>query len=71
MANELAELLVYKLKAFQHGKTPLMADIIRFAISTCMRQEEICKALWMDVNEAKHTLLVRQRKDPSKNEINK
>ncbi|WP_188053276.1 hypothetical protein [Iodobacter fluviatilis] len=48
-----------------------MADIIRFAISTCMQQEEICKALWMDVHEAKHTLLVRQRKDPSKNEINK
>ncbi|MCX7208694.1 MAG: site-specific integrase [Proteobacteria bacterium] len=70
VANELAELLVYKPKAFQHGRTPPMADIIRFAISTCMRQEEICNALWMDVNEAKRTLLVRQRKDPSKKEIN-
>ncbi|AMC33138.1 hypothetical protein [Janthinobacterium sp. B9-8] len=48
-----------------------MADIIRFAINTtCMWQEEICKVLWMDVNEAKHILLVRQRKDSSKKEIN-
>ncbi|MGL4603638.1 MAG: tyrosine-type recombinase/integrase [Iodobacter sp.] len=70
VAGELDLLLGYKPVMFQHGRTPPMAEIIRFAIDTCMRQEEICKVLWLDLNEEKRTILVRQRKDPSKKEIN-
>ena len=38
--------------------------IIRFAISTAMRQEEICNARWSDVESRARMLLIRDRKDP-------
>ena len=40
--------------------------IVRFAVATAMRQEEICRAQWMDVNTRNKTLLIRDRKDPRK-----
>lgn len=38
--------------------------IIRFAIATAMRQDEICRLFWEDVDEVHRTILVRDRKDP-------
>lgn len=38
--------------------------IIRFAVATAMRQEEICTARWSDVEPRTRMLLIRNRKDP-------
>jgi integrase len=38
--------------------------IIRFAIATAMRLDEICRVEWADVNERTRMLLIRDRKDP-------
>lgn len=41
-----------------------MGRIIRFAIATAMRQEEICRVTWSDLNERTRMLTIRDRKDP-------
>lgn len=41
-----------------------MGRIIRFAVATALREEEICRIEWSDVNMKKKTVLVRDRKDP-------
>jgi len=41
-----------------------MGRIIRFAIATAMRQDEICRITWEDVNSRNKTLVIRDRKDP-------
>jgi integrase len=41
-----------------------MGRIIRFAIATAMRQEEICKIVWEDVDLTKRIVIIRNRKDP-------
>jgi len=38
--------------------------IVRFAIATAMRQEEICSIVWEDVDFEKRLIIVRDRKDP-------
>lgn len=38
--------------------------IIKFAIATAMRVDEICRVDWADVNERTRMLLIRDRKDP-------
>lgn len=38
--------------------------IIRFAVATAMRQEEICTIRWSDVETRSRMLLIRDRKDP-------
>jgi integrase len=38
--------------------------IIRFAVATAMRQEEICTVRWSDVEARARMLLIRDRKDP-------
>lgn len=43
-----------------------MADIIDFAVQSCMRVGEICRLEWGDLNEADRTILVRDRKHPTK-----
>ncbi|MPZ40665.1 MAG: tyrosine-type recombinase/integrase [Rhizobiales bacterium] len=47
-----------------------MGRIIRFAVSTAMRQEEICKIEWSDVDMKKRTVRVRDRKDPRRKDGN-
>lgn len=39
-------------------------DIVRFAVMTAMRRGEICRILWEDLNPAKKTIVIRDRKDP-------
>ncbi|HEX5776115.1 MAG TPA: site-specific integrase, partial [Caulobacteraceae bacterium] len=41
-----------------------MSRIVRFAIATAMRQEEICRVTWGDLNTRTKMLLIRDRKDP-------
>jgi integrase len=38
--------------------------IIQFAVATAMRQDEICRILWEDIDTGTHTVIVRDRKDP-------
>lgn len=41
-----------------------MSRMIKFAIATAMRQEEICRVTWSDLNERTKMLTIRDRKDP-------
>jgi len=41
-----------------------MTRIVKFAIATAMRQEEICRITWADLDEHAKIQLVRDRKDP-------
>jgi len=41
-----------------------MSRIIKFAIATAMRQEEICRVTWNDMNVRTKMLTIRDRKDP-------
>jgi integrase len=41
-----------------------MSRIIKFAIATAMRQEEICRVTWDDLNVRTKMLTIRDRKDP-------
>ncbi|KAF0180743.1 MAG: integrase family protein [Caulobacteraceae bacterium] len=44
--------------------------MVRFAVATAMRIEEICRIRWADVDEKKRTVTVRDRKDPRHKEGN-
>lgn len=44
--------------------------LIRFAVATAMRQEEICRIRWQDVDAGARTAIVRDRKDPREKEGN-
>lgn len=41
-----------------------MGRIIKFAVATAMRQEEICRMTWDDLNSRTKMLMIRDRKDP-------
>jgi integrase len=41
-----------------------MSRIIKFAIATAMRQDEICRVTWSDLNPRTKMLTIRDRKDP-------
>lgn len=47
-----------------------MSRIIRFAVATAMRQEEICSITWDDVDIRNRMVTVRDRKDPRKKDGN-
>ena len=38
--------------------------IVRFAVATAMRADEICRIRWDDIDHAKRTISIRDRKDP-------
>ena len=44
--------------------------IIRFAVATAMRQDEICRIEWSDVDLQRRTVKIRDRKDPRRKEGN-
>jgi integrase len=53
------------LKHFQSNKQQIpMARVIKFAIATAMRQEEIFRVSWSDLNKPTKMLAIRDRKDP-------
>ena len=41
-----------------------MSRIVKFAVATAMRQEEICRVTWSDLMDRTKMLLIRDRKDP-------
>lgn len=41
-----------------------LGRIMRFAVATAMRQDEICRIRWEDVDARARTVIVRDRKDP-------
>ncbi|MDA7946059.1 MAG: site-specific integrase [Hyphomicrobiaceae bacterium] len=47
-----------------------VARIVQFAVATAMRQAEICRIRWADVDERRRTVIVRDRKDPQKKDGN-
>jgi len=47
-----------------------MGRIVRFAVATAMRQEEICKIEWSDVDVHNRVVTVRDRKDPRRKDGN-
>jgi integrase len=61
-ANEIEQLLRY----FSYNKRQSipMVLIVKFAIGTAMREEEICRIKWEDIDEPHRTVIVRDRKDP-------
>ena len=38
--------------------------IVRFAVATAMRADEICRIRWADLDTAKRVVIIRDRKDP-------
>lgn len=44
--------------------------IVRFAVATAMRQEEICRIEWRDFDPRTRMLLIRDRKDPRRKDGN-
>lgn len=69
--NELDLLLAHCRKRAKHHSTLIpLADLLEFAIYSCMRQGEICRILWSDLDEQRRTVIVRDRKDPVKKEGN-
>ena len=59
--NEVKALIFY----FESRPTIIpISRIVQFAIATAMRQEEICKIEWTDVDFTKRLVVIRDRKDP-------
>lgn len=57
--------LIRHLEENDRLKIPV-GRIVRFAVATGMRQSEICRIRWADVDEQRRTVIVRDRKDPRK-----
>lgn len=53
----------------EHSKLP-MADIIDFAVLSAMRLSEVTGLLWCDYNARDRTILIRERKHPTKKTTN-
>lgn len=62
-ADEEIKALIALFDANPRQTIPI-GRIIRFAIATAMRLDEICRVEWADVNERTRMLLIRDRKDP-------
>ena len=60
--DELAKLFAH----FDNDRrqTHPMTRIVQFAIASAMRQEEICRVTWSDLNTRTKMLMIRDRKDP-------
>ncbi len=67
-ADELARLLDH----FDNDRRTLipMGTIVRFAIASAMRQEEICRIQWSEVDVQQRIVLVHDRKDPREKDGN-
>lgn len=66
--DEIKRLLDY-FDGYRYLMIP-MGRIVRFALASAMRQEEICRILWSDVDAQQHVALVRDRKDPREKDGN-
>jgi integrase len=60
--NELDRIIAYCDENVR--QTIPVSRIVKFAVATAMRQDEICSLLWTDVDFASCLAVVRNRKDP-------
>ncbi len=58
------DLLLKRFESRSNSDEIPMARIIKFAIATAMRQEEIFRVTWSDFNKRTKMLTIRDRKDP-------
>ncbi|OJW38471.1 MAG: integrase [Rhodanobacter sp. 67-28] len=67
-ADEIKRLLAH----FDHNRYLLipMGRIVRFALASAMRQEEICRIRWSEVDVERRVVLVHDRKDPREKDGN-
>lgn len=61
--DEIDQLLKHFVSKSNRQQIPV-ARVIKFAIATAMRQEEIFRVTWSDFNRRTKMLLIRDRKDP-------
>jgi integrase len=61
--DEIDQLLKHFVSKSNRQQIPV-AQVIKFAIATAMRQEEIFRVTWSDLNRRTRMLLIRDRKDP-------
>lgn len=66
--DEIQDLLAY-FDTWKRMAVP-MSRIVRFAIATAMRQGEIARITWSDVDSRRHMVKVKDRKDPRKKDGN-
>lgn len=59
-----------ELGAIFQRADPMMADLIRAAIGTCLRRGELARVLWRDLDHVRKVLTVRDRKHPRKTQGN-
>lgn len=59
-----------ELDAVLQNLSPEMQDVVLFAIASCMRRGEITRIVWDDVDDARHLVLVRDRKHPRRTKGN-
>lgn len=62
-ADEEKRILEHLAKRDYRGEIP-MVDVVRFALLTTRRQEEITRLQWADLNRDKGTALIRDAKHP-------
>lgn len=66
-AAELDRLLAAFRKRAAHSSSLIpMADLVEFALASCMRQSEITNLKWADLDEKAGTVIVRERKHPTR-----
>ncbi|AUC97775.1 integrase [Bradyrhizobium sp. SK17] len=66
--DELDELIEYFESNYR--QVIPMGRIVRYAVATTMRQEEICRPDWRDVDMKTRILVIRDRKDPREKDGN-
>lgn len=64
--DELTRLRTYLMA----NKRMPMVDLMDFAIASAMRLGEVTRIAWVDLDEAKRTVIIRDRKDPQEKEGN-
>ena len=69
--TEMDRLIAWFRMRMQHASTLIpMADIVEFAAYTAMRQGEITRIRWADIDQDKRTIVIRDRKDPKSKDGN-
>ena len=66
--SEIVRIVIY-LNSNPRQQIPA-GRMVQFAIASAMREEEICRIRWEDVDEKTKTVLIRDRKDPRKKKGN-
>lgn len=69
--DELDRLMAgFRQRMAHHSSLLPMADLTGFLIYSCMRLSEMTGILWVDVNEGRKTVIIRNRKHPTQKQGN-